>query len=102
MYTKEKSQKAATTSTGTHSAADTTGSCEPVYSPPLDYLAVNLQCLVLLTVDDSYRSQQLVALAPCHTWAEAVCVGDGLSIIIQFQHMEQPRYDNDILSFISR
>ena len=54
--------------------------CEPVYSLPLDYRTVNLQCLVLLTVDDSYRSQQLVALAPCHIRAKAVCVGDGLSL----------------------
>ena len=53
---------------------------EPVYSPPLDYRIVNLQCLVLLTVDDSYRSRQLVTLAPCHIRAEAVCTGDGLSL----------------------
>ena len=74
--------------------------CEPVYSSPLDYLTVNHQCLVLLTVDERYRSQQLVALAPCHIWDEAVCSGDGLSLY--FQHMEQPRYNNDIISFISR
>ena len=54
--------------------------CEPVYSPPLDYLTVNHQCLVLSTVDESYRSQQLVALVPCHIWGEAVLAGDGLSL----------------------
>ena len=54
--------------------------CEPMYSPPLDCRTVNLQCLVFLTVDDSYRSRQLVALAPCYIRAEAVCAGDGLSL----------------------
>ena len=51
-----------------------------MYSPPLDCRTVNLQCLVFLTVDNSYRSRQLVALAPCYIWAEAVCAGDGLSL----------------------
>ena len=85
---KNESEKAATTSTGTaqpltrpltlYRKPRTAG--EPVYSPPLDYRTVNFQCLVLLTVDDSYRSQQLLALAPCHIRAEAVCTGDGLSL----------------------
>ena len=54
--------------------------CEPVCSPPLDYQTVNLQCLVFLTVDDSYHSRQLVTLAPCYIRAESVCVADGLSL----------------------
>ena len=56
--------------------------CEPMYSPPLDYRTVKLQCLAFLTVDDSYHSQQLVALVPCYIRAEAVCVGDGLSYTV--------------------
>ena len=78
----DESEKAATTSTGTHSALTLpeAENCEPVYLPPLDYLTVNLQCLVLLTVDKSYCSQQLVALVPCHIWVEADCVGDGLHL----------------------
>ena len=42
MYTKEEDEleKAATISTGTHSAVTVpeADNCEPVYSPPLDYL----------------------------------------------------------------
>ena len=51
--------------------------CEPVHSPPLDYRTVNLECLVLLTVDGNYCSQQLIA---CHIQAEAVCVGEDLTL----------------------
>ena len=73
--------------------------CEPVYSPLLDYRTVNLP--VPLTVDGTYHLQQLVTLAPCHIRAGAVCMGDILKFI-QFQHMEQPCYNNNIILFISR
>ena len=53
---------------------------QPVYSPPLDYQTVNLQCLVLLSVDSSYCLQQLVILAPCHFWVGAVDAGEGLNL----------------------
>ena len=65
--------------------------CEPVHSPPLDYLldyrTVNLQCLVLLAVNGSYRLQQLNWLLwrelwrrPCRIQAVAVCAGEPLGL----------------------
>ena len=74
-----------------------TKNCEPVYSLPLDYRAVNLQCIVFLAVGGSYRSR---ALAPCHIQAVAVCTEEGLMQFIQLHAAHgQPR---DTISFISR
>ena len=98
----DESEKAATISTGTRSA----GSRELHVNPCthlrwIIYVTVNLQCLVLLTVDESYRSQQLVALAPCHIRAEAVCA-DGLSLYSFSTWNSHAIISNDIISFISR
>ena len=77
--------------------------CEPVYSPPLDYLR-NCKPPVprAFSSHESYRSQQLVALAPCYIRAEVAGLRRRWPQFIQFQHTEQPRYNNDIISFISR
>ena len=54
--------------------------CEPVYSPPLDYLR-NCKPPVPCAFDSRRKLSltAIVALAPCHIRAEAICA-DGLSL----------------------
>ena len=96
----DESEKAAPISTGTHSAMTLpeAENCGPVYTHLrwIIYVTLNLQCLVLLTVDESYRSQQLVALVPCHIRAEVLCA-DGLSL-----YSFSTWNSHAIISFISR
>ena len=102
-----KSEKAATISTarstGTRSAADTTGSRE-LWTHVLTSVA-SLNCKPLVPCAFNSRRQLLLTaisrfgVLPHSGWS-------GLygrwPQFIQFQHIEQPRYNNDIISFISR
>ena len=84
MYTKEdESEKAATISTGTRSVVTLpeAENCEPVYSPPLNYLH---NCKP--PVPRAFNSQRKLSFTAIgrfvalHIRAEAVCTGDGLSL----------------------
>ena len=85
---KDESEKAATTSTGTYLASDTTGSQELwtriLTSVGLSNYDPTVPCAFNSRWQLSLVAIKLVALAralaPCHIQAVAVCMGEGLSL----------------------